>query len=216
MTEQIKNTIEALEKNNMMAFYAQTKEDIMPIIKGLIKEGDSVAFGGSVTLDTIGAVDEIRKGNYDIIDRYKPGISPEERVKCFKKAFTADVFLTSTNALTQKGELINVDGNGNRVAAMIYGPDSVIVVAGVNKLVRNSEEGLERIKEIAAPKNCVRLGIESYCFSKGECMALSKEAHSLSDGCFTQGRICCDYVVQGYQRTKDRIKVIICGEALGY
>ncbi len=216
MTEQIKNTIEALKKNNMLPFYAEKKEDIMPIIKELIKEGDSVAFGGSVTLDSIGSVEELRNGNYDIIDRYKSDISPEERIKCFKKAFTADVFLTSTNALTVKGELVNVDGNGNRVAAMIYGPDSVIVVAGINKLVKNSEEGFERIKKIAAPKNCVRLGIESYCYYKGSCMALCDSEHSLSDGCKAQGRICCDYVVQGYQRAKDRIKVIICGEALGY
>lgn len=216
MTEQIKITMEYLKKNNMVPFYAEKKEDIMPIIRQLIKEGDSVAFGGSVTLDSIGAVEEIRNGNYNIIDRYKPDISFEERVECFKKAFTADVFLTSTNALTEKGELINVDGNGNRVAAMIYGPDSVIVVVGANKIVKNSEEGFERIKKIAAPKNCKRLGVESFCYNRGECMALCDEAHSLSDGCGATGRICCSYTVQSYQRIKDRIKVIICSESLGY
>ncbi|MEE0945530.1 MAG: lactate utilization protein [Acutalibacteraceae bacterium] len=216
MTEIIKNTIKALEKNNMLTFYAEKKEDIMPIIKTLIKKGDSVAFGGSVSLNEIGAVEEIRKGDYEVIDRYAPNLTAEQRKEAFRKAFFADVFLTSTNALTEKGELINVDGNGNRVAAMIYGPDSVIVVVGANKLVKNAEEGFERIKQIAAPKNCVRLSLDSYCHSTGKCMALNNDEHSLSDGCYTNGRICCSYTVQGFQRTKDRIKVILCGEALGY
>lgn len=216
MTEQIRITIEALKKNNMDAYYAEKKEEILPIIKKLINKGDSVGLGGSVTLSEIGVIDEMRNGEYNLIDRYKKGLSREETVKCFKEALTADVFLTSSNAVTEKGELINVDGNGNRVAAMIYGPDSVIVVVGVNKIVADAEQGFRRIKEIAAPKNCSRLNCQTYCLNKGECMAIAENMDSLSDGCTTKDRICCSYTVQSYQRIKDRIKVIICGEPLGY
>ncbi len=216
MTEQIKRTMDALEKNNMVPIYAPKKEDILPIIKSLMKDGDVIGLGGSATLKEIGAIDMVREGNYKLIDRYDPKLSDEERVECYRKALLSDIFLTSTNALSQKGELINVDGTGNRGAALIYGPKSVIVIAGVNKIVENAEEGIKRIKEIAAPKNCVRLDRHNHCFYNGECAAISNNCESLSDGCTSKSRICSSYIVQSYQLNKDRIKVIICGEALGY
>lgn len=216
MNDRVEKTLKALENNNMKSFYAEKKEDIIPIIEKLIKKGDSVAFGGSVTLDSIDAVNLIRKGDYTIIDRYAEGISPEERKKRFRDAFFADVFLTSSNAVTVNGDLINVDGVGNRVAAMIYGPDNVIIVAGVNKIVDSIEEGFDRIKKTSAPKNCNRLGISSYCSKAGQCMGLLQKEHTVTSGCKGENRICCDYTVMAYQRSKDRIKVIICGEELGY
>lgn len=216
MNEKIEKTIKALESNNMSAFYAKKKEDIFPIIEKLINKGDSVAFGGSVTLDSIDAVKLIRKGDYAIIDRYAEEITPQERKKRFREAFSANVFLTSTNAITINGDLINVDGVGNRVAAIIYGPDSVIVVAGANKIVDSIDEGFKRIKKIAAPKNCNRLGINSYCSKAGECMGLSLENCEITSGCNGESRICCSYTIISKQRTKDRIKVILCGEELGY
>ena len=215
MNDRIKNTMQALRQNNMLPFYVSAKEEIIPLIETLIEKKSSVAFGGSMSLNDIGAVEFIRKGDYNLIDRYEADITPEERKKRLKEAFFADVMLTSTNALTTGGDLINVDGIGNRVAAMIYGPESVIVVAGVNKIVDNIEEGFDRIKKTAAPLNCKRLSVNSYCSKAGECMGLSQENRTITSGCRGE-RICCDYTVMSYQRSKDRIKVIICGDEIGY
>ena len=214
MNEQIKITMEALKKNNMVPFYAENKEEALEILKGLIKENDLIGLGGSMTLKEIGATSLVRGGGYNIIDRYDENLSAEERMECLRKALLSDVFLTSSNAISEKGELINVDGFGNRGAALVYGPKSGVVVVGKNKIVKNAEEGFKRIKEIAAPKNCQRLAKNNYCAFKNECMAISED--SLSSGCKSESRICCSYIVQSYQLIKDRIKVIICNEDLGY
>lgn len=216
MNQRIQNTINALKKNNMDAVFAATKEDAVNALKKQLKKGMTVAVGGSVTLDTLGVIEMLRSGEYNFIDRYEQGIDLEERKKRFKQAFFADAFLTSSNAITEKGELVNVDGNGNRVAALIYGPEKVIVVASVNKIVADAEEGFHRIKTTAAPKNCVRLSVDSYCKGKGVCMAADLGDESLGNGCLSPNRICCTYTVSAYQRIKDRIFVIICGEDLGY
>lgn len=216
MNKQIKRTMEALKKNNMVPYYAENGKDALELVKSFIKEGDLIGLGGSMTLKEIGATELVRGGGYNIIDRYDPDISPEERTECLRRALLSDVFLTSSNAVSEKGELINVDGFGNRASALVYGPKSVIVVVGKNKIVKDAEEGFERIKKIAAPKNCQRLDRKNYCFFKHECMALGGESHSLSDGCAAPTRICCSYIVQSYQLIKDRIKVIICNEELGY
>ncbi len=214
MNEQIKNTIKALKSNNMVPFYAENKQEALEILKGLINKNDLIGLGGSMTLKEIGATGLVRGGGYNIIDRYDENLTAEERTECLRKALLSDVFLTSSNAISEKGELINVDGFGNRGAALVYGPKSVVVVVGKNKIVKDAEEGFRRIKEIAAPKNCQRLAKNNYCAYKNECMAINGE--SLSDGCKSESRICCSYIVQSYQLIKDRIKVIICNEDLGY
>ena len=135
MNEQIKITMEALKENNMVPFYAENKEKALEILKGLIKENDLIGLGGSMTLKEIGATALVRGGGYNIIDRYDENLTAEERMECLRKALISDVFLTSSNAISEKGELINVDGFGNRGAALIYGPKSVIVVVGKNKIV---------------------------------------------------------------------------------
>ncbi len=216
MNEKIKKTMDSLKKNNMVPFYAENREKALEIVKSLIKEKDLIGLGGSVTLKEIGVTELVRGGGYNIIDRYNPDLTDEERSECLRKALLSDVFLTSSNAVSEKGELINVDGFGNRGAALVYGPKSVIVVVGKNKIVANAEEGFERIKKIAAPKNCQRLSKNNYCAYKEKCMALLNEEHSLSDGCLSETRICCSYIVQSFQLIKDRIKVIICDEDLGY
>ena len=124
----------------------------------------------------------------------------------------SDVFLTSANAITEEGELYNVDGNGNRVAALIYGPQRVIVVAGVNKIVRNLQEAISRVKYVAAPANGVRLGTNTPCSHTGRCAQCEG---GMTAGCASEKRMCCQYVVTGYQRT-DRIRVVLVGEELGY
>ena len=127
------------------------------------------------------------------------------------------MYFTSTNAVTENGELYNVDGTGNRVAAIVYGPKSVVVVCGYNKIVRDLKEAEMRVKEIAAPANTIRLNKNTYCSKCGVCVsAKDGESTGLAKGCKSEDRICCSYLVSGYQRQKNRIKVIIVGEELGF
>lgn len=210
----IEKTMENLRKNNMVPYFAETKEDALKLIKTLVKEGETVSVGGSVTLNEIGALDMLRNGDYNFLDRYKEGLSREEVTEIFRKSFFADSYITSTNALTSEGELYNVDGNANRVAAMLFGPKSVIVVAGKNKIVENLNEAEKRVKTIAAPKNVKRLGMKTYCAEKGACMGFDDE--KLCAGCNSEDRICASYTVMARQRIKDRVKVIIVNEELGY
>ena len=153
----------------------------------------------------------LRSGRYRFIDRYAPDI-PDMR-KVFLDSFAADAYLSSVNAVTLNGELYNVDGNSNRVAAICYGPRSVILVAGVNKIVKDIDAAVTRVKRCAAPANAARLGCDTYCAKTGACMGLRGD---MASGCKTSARICCSYVVSAYQREKGRIKVILVGEELGY
>lgn len=213
----ISSVMEKLENNNMKPYFCQTGEEAKELVMSLIKEGDTVTNGGSVTMKEIGVMDAVKeRKDITYLDRNAEGLTPEEVKEIYKKAFFADVYLMSANALTLNGELYNVDGNSNRVAALLYGPESVVVVCGVNKIVENLDEAVKRVKTIAAPKNTVRLHTGSYCENAGECMSLKNEGSFMCDGCKGSGRICCNYVVSAQQRHKDRIKVIIVNENLGY
>ena len=136
--------------------------------------------------------------------------------EAYLKAFSADAYFCSSNAVTENGELYNVDGNSNRIAAISYGPKSVIMIVGYNKIVKNIDEAIKRVKTICAPKNCERLDINSYCNSKGECKSYLIENPEICDGCSSDTRICCNYLISSRQRHKDRIKVILVPEILGY
>ncbi len=213
----ISSIMEKLEKNNMKPYFCSTAEEAKELVMSLIKEGDTVTNGGSVTMKEIGVMDAVKeRKDITYLDRNAEGLTPEEVKEIYKKAFFADVYLMSTNALTLNGELYNVDGNSNRVAALLYGPESVIVVCGINKIVENLDEAVKRVKTIAAPKNTVRLHTGSYCENMGECVSLKNEGAFMCDGCSGLGRICCNYVVSAQQRHKDRIKVILVNENLGY
>lgn len=216
MMQKINRTIENLKRNKMDAYYCETSEDAKSLVKKLINKGDVISCGGSETLFQTGIYDLITSDEYNFLDRSAKGLTPEQVKEIYRKTFSADVFCTSANAVTENGELYNVDGNSNRVAAMLYGPDSVIVVCGYNKLVSNLDEAVRRVKTIAAPKNTVRLGIDTYCGQQGECVSLQKDGAEMCDGCHGDRRICCNYVVFAQQRHIGRIKVIIVGEELGY
>lgn len=214
--KRIKRTMENLKANNMQPYYVETVKDVAGKVAELLKEGDIVAVGGSMSLFEAGIIDLLRCGKYTFLDRYEEGLSREQMKQIFRKSFFADVYLSSSNAITENGELYNVDGNSNRVAAICYGPDSVIIVVGINKIVRNLDEAVRRVKTMAAPANATRLDYPSYCREKGECMGLNSGDSCMTSGCGGQNRICCNYVVSAYQNQKDRIKVIIVGEELGY
>lgn len=213
MNDRIQKVLSNLEKNNMQAIYVDKISDVVPKIKELISPGDTVALGGSMTLFESGVVDLLRSGNYNFLDRYAEGLSPEDIRSLFLKSFDADAYFLSANAITENGELYNVDGNSNRVAALVFGPKSVIVVAGINKIVKDVNEAMTRVKTITAPKNSARLNCDTYCKTAGKCVMADKADVS---GCASEGRICCNYVVSSHQRTKNRIKVILVGEELGY
>lgn len=216
MQQKLEKTVKNLTKNNMQPFVVDKKQDILPLLKTLIPKGATVGVGGSVTLNEVGVIDLLRNGDYDFYDRYATGLTREETVKIMKQALTADCFITSSNAVTENGALYNVDGNGNRVAAFVFGPDSVIVIIGANKIVKDVDAAIKRVKEIAAPQNCERLNVPSPCSKSGKCISLNLENPEMCDGCGVDGRICCSYLVSAFQRHKNRIKVIICKENLGY
>ena len=209
----IEKVLENLKKNRMEAYFAATKEDVLPLVKELVKEGASVAAGGSMTLKETGVAELLRSGYYRFSDRTAPGISPEEKDRIEREAFFADAFFCSANAITEQGELVNVDGYANRVAAIAFGPKSVIVVAGINKIVKNVDEGIRRVKTIAAPMNTKRLSCDTYCNKNGHCLGLDGD---FAEGCASPDRICSSYLICGQQRIKNRIKVILVGEELGF
>lgn len=201
----INRTIEALKKNNMNGYFAKGKAEIIKIIEGIVKTGDVVSCGGSMSLFEVGIIDYLREGKYKLLDRYEEGLSREEIENIFREAFFADAYITSTNAITEGGELYNVDGNGNRVAAMIYGPKKVIVIVGVNKIVKDVDEAIKRNKEISGPANNKRLNKSNPCTKLGYCT-----------DCSSNERICNAYTLIKKQGNKDRIHVIFLNEELGY
>lgn len=206
---------ENLKKNNMEFYYAPTAADVCPIVEKLMPEGCTVTHGGSESMKECGIPAVLNSGRFNYIDRSK-ATTPEETKAVYRAAFSADVYITSANAITEDGVLYNVDGNSNRIAAIAYGPDSVIVIAGYNKIVRDLEDAEVRVKREAAPPNCVRLNCETPCAKTGECISLKKADRQMSDGCGGDGRICCNYLISAQQRHKGRIKVIIVGEELGF
>lgn len=205
MDERITRTMAALERNNMKPYYAETLEELHEIVRGLVKNDRLITAGGSVTLEESGVKQLLMTefgGAY--LDRSE-GKTPEEVEDILHKAFVSDTFFASSNAVTEDGELYNVDGRGNRVSAMIYGPAQVVIVVGVNKIVKDMDEAVCRVEQVAAPLNTKRLNSGTPCEVTGNC------AH-----CRSKGRICCSYVRMAQQRVKDRIKVIIVNQKLGY
>ncbi len=212
--KRIDRTGENLRKNNMEFYYAETAADVTAIVESLIKEGDVITNGGTMTMKECGLAELLESPKYNYLDRSK--MTPEEVAELYIRAFSADVYISSSNAITEDGVLYNVDGNSNRVAAIAFGPKSVIIIAGYNKIVKNLEQAELRVKQLAAPANCERLDCATYCKECGECVSLTKSVRQMSDGCSGDGRICCNYLISAHQRHKGRIKVIIVGEELGY
>lgn len=203
--KKIERTIKALEKNNMSGYLVSNKEELLDKIQELINDGDLIGCGGSMSLFETGIIDFLRNDKYKFLDRYEEGLTASDLKEIFRRTFSADAYFTSTNAITENGELYNVDGTGNRIAAMLYGPDKVIVIAGVNKIVKDLDEAIRRNKEICAPANAKRLGTKTPCKTVGYCME-----------CSSPDRICCEYAVIKKQRSANRIHVIFLNESFGY
>ena len=211
----IKRTVEALKRNRFDARVVAHASEIPALIESLVEEGQTVAHGGSQTLKECGVIDLLSSGKYHFIE-HGAGMSKEQAWEADHAALSADWYFMSANAITENGELYNVDGNSNRVAALCYGPRHVVVVAGSNKIVRDLDEAVIRMKTLAAPANAIRLGCRTYCAQRGECVSLTAAAPLLADGCSSPDRICCSYVVTSFQRVPDRITVILTPESLGF
>lgn len=214
--KRINKVIENLQKNNMQAFFVDYKSQVFDKVNELLNDGETVAVGGSMSLFECGIIDHSRSGKYNFLDRNVPELTPEQMRKIYIDSFSADTYICSSNAITENGELYNVDGNSNRVAAICYGPKSVIMVVGINKIVKNIDEAITRVKSIAAPANCDRLNSQTYCKLKGECQSFTGKSSEMTSGCNSPSRICCNYLISSFQRHKDRIKVILVGEEIGY
>ena len=202
---QAESIIKQLKKRNMEGFYCATADEAREKALSLITPGETVSFGGSVTIEECGILDALRaRDDITLYDR-ATAKNAEEMGVIFRQAFSADSYLMSTNAITLDGELVNIDGNGNRVAALIFGPKQVIVVAGMNKIAATEEDAVHRARNMAAPPNCIRLNKNTPCAATGKCA-----------DCMGSETICCHTVVTRRSRDAGRIKVILVGEELGY
>ncbi len=214
ISPRMERTAQALRRNNMEAYCVATAAEVPALVEQLLPAGGVVSFGGSASLKEAGVMEVLHSGRYTLLDRHAEGLSRPEIEEIFRRSFSADAYLCSSNAVTEEGELYNVDGNGNRVAAMCYGPQSVILVVGENKITADLNEAIARVKTVAAPLNTKRLNCATYCKDMGVCMGA--EGDFCTDGCQSPARICCTYVTMGYQRIGGRIKVILVGEPLGF
>ncbi|MBQ3428786.1 MAG: lactate utilization protein [Mogibacterium sp.] len=193
--------IKGLESRNMKGFYAKDREEALKIALGLIPEGSSVTMGGSVSSAEIGLVDAVKNGNYEFIDRN----TAEDKRKAALAAYDVDFFLSSCNAMTEDGVLVNIDGNANRVSAIAHGPRKVLFIVGMNKVCKDVDSAMKRARNVAAPINAQRFGLSTPCAKTGSCM-----------DCKSPDTICCQFLITRYSRHDDRIYVILVNDDLGF
>lgn len=199
-----KSIIKNLEKRNMEGYYFETGAECVKAITDTIPDGSVISWGGSETIKEIGLMDAIHNNRYELIDR-SLSKTPDEARQIYAKTVLSDYYLMSSNAVTLDGELINIDGNGNRVACLIHGPSHVIIVVGMNKIVTDVESGIARVRNMASPPNAIRLNKDIPCAISGHCH------DCLSPNCF-----CNQIVVTRRSGHNGRIKVYLVGEELGF
>lgn len=205
MDARVSKAILNLHRNNMAGYFVENKEELLQLMASFMKKGEMVGCGDSVTLEELGVFEFVRRGDFVFYDKHQIGLTSEEKRAIYLKNFDTDTFLTGTNAVTLDGKLFNIDGNGSRVAPMLYGPKQVIVVVGINKLTDTMDDAMERTRQIAAPLDAKRLNKDTPCTKLGRCI-----------DCRHEQRICNDFVLIARQFIKDRIKVIIVNQAYGF
>lgn len=202
--KQVERTIQALRKNNFEAVFVPDSKSACEEVLKQVPDGAAVGVGGSVTLSQIGLLDRLEKRSIVFIWPMKQGKTPDEYLDRVRKSFSADLFLSGTNAVTEDGKLFNVDASGNRVGAMFIGPKKTIIVCGVNKIVKDIEAAEKRVREWTAPQNAKRLGRKTPCAETGVC----------SD-CSSPDRICNIYVTLAKKPARLDILIVLVGEPLG-
>lgn len=195
-----RTVIKGLESRNMSGYYAADKEEALKQALQLIPEGSSIAMGGCMSAHEIGLIKALEEGNYNYMDRDKM-----ERRAALMAAYDADVFLSSANAITDDGIMVNIDGNSNRVSCIAQGPKKVIIIAGMNKVCSDLDAAMKRARNVAAPANAQRFDIKTPCKEKGKCF-----------DCKSPDTICCQFLITRYSRHTGRIHVILVNENLGF
>ena len=193
--------IKGLQSRNMSGYYAKNKDEALKIALELIPQNASVTMGGCTSSDEIGLTDAVRNGNYNFIDRSKY----EDKRAAMLDGYNADVFISSVNAMSDDGILINIDGNANRVSAIAQGPKKVLFIVGMNKVCPDVDTAMKRARNVAAPANAQRFGLSTPCASTGKCF-----------DCKSPDTICCQFLITRYSRHKDRIHVILVNDELGF
>jgi hypothetical protein len=202
--KQVERTIHALKKNNFEALFVSNSKAAFEEVMKRIPDGSTVGVGGSVTLAQIGLLDALGKRNIQLVWPVQQAKNMDERMELIRKSFSSDIFLSSTNAITEDGKLFNVDASGNRVGAMFIGPKKTIIVTGVNKIVKDLGAAEKRVREWVAPQNAKRLGKKTPCVETGVC----------SD-CSSPDRICNIYVTLAKRPSRTDVLIILVGEKLG-
>ena len=193
--------IKGLSSRNMTGYYASSAEEAKKIALDLIPEGSTVTMGGGMSVHEIGLVDALKNGNYNFLDRDQA----EDKRAAMLAAYDADFFLSSCNAITEDGVLINIDGNANRVSAICQGPKKVLFIVGINKVCSDVDGAMKRARNVAAPINAQRFGLDTPCSKTGSCM-----------NCKSPDTICCQFLVTRFSRHADRIHVILVNDTLGF
>ena len=203
--QNLANTIiKNMEKKNLEAYYCATSAEAVEKALSLMPEGASITWGGSESIKECGLMDAIQAANYELIDRTDAKTPEEDRIM-YSRQVMADFFLMSSNAITIDGELVNIDGRANRVSLLCWGPQNVIVIAGMNKITSDVESAIQRVRDAAAPPNTVRLNKNTPCAQTGRC-----------GNCYSPDCICSQIVITRRSSTPKRIKVSLVGEELGY
>lgn len=201
--KQAETILKSLQKRGMDGCYCPDSKSAVEHVLSLIPEGSTVTWGGSESIKECGLMDALKTAPVTLWDRAE--VKPEDMKAFYRKSFYADYYLMSANAITLDGQIVSIDGNGNRVAALSYGPDHVIFLVGMNKVVSDLEAGVERVHNTAAPPNAIRLGLDTPCAKDGVC-----------HNCFSQHKICNMLHIQHYSRIPGRIYVVLVGETLGF
>ncbi|MBO4761913.1 MAG: lactate utilization protein [Lachnospiraceae bacterium] len=193
--------MKGLESRNMKAYYARDKGEALKIALELIPEGSVVTMGGSMSAHEVGLVDALKNGDYNFVDRD----AVADKRAAMLAAYDADYFLTSANAITEDGVMVNIDGNSNRVSAIAQGPRHVIVIVGMNKVCPDVDTAMKRARNVAAPINAQRFGLNTPCSKTGSCM-----------NCKSPDTICCQFLITRFSRHEGRIHVIMVNDSLGF
>ncbi|MCR5417826.1 MAG: lactate utilization protein [Lachnospiraceae bacterium] len=193
--------IKGLESRNMTGYYAENADEALSLALSLIPEDAVVTMGGGMSVHEIGLAEALKKGPQNFVDRD----AYEDKREAALLAYDADVYLASANAITQDGVLVNIDGNSNRVSAIAFGPKKVLFIVGMNKVCSDVDAAMKRARNVAAPINAQRFGLDTPCSKTGACF-----------NCKSPDTICCQFLVTRYSRHKDRIHVILVGDNLGF
>ena len=196
--------VKNLQKHHFEAYYCPTRAEALEQVLALMPEGCTVGWGGAVSASQVGVQAAVHAGNYNVIDRDRFA-DPAEKLRCMRECFNADFFITGANAISMDGQMVNIDGNGNRVGMIVYGPRNIIVVAGMNKVCATLEDAVKRARTVAAPMNQQRFGLPNPCTCTGVC-----------GDCLTETSICNQILITRNCKPAGRIKFVLVGEELGF